>query len=457
MTAFQALTGPTAVYNTVADFILRTGYESLPEPVTDFAKLLILDLIGVAAGARDLDASRIARDHAVRFWAAGEGETPAPLLFDGRPASVPGTAYAAATQIDNLDAHDGWQPSKGHAGAALFPALYALAERQGGVTGREAIAAMVIGYEVGYRAAHALHATVPDYHTSGAWNSLGCAAIAARLLDLDRTQLRHALGIAEYHGPRSQMMREIANPTMLHDGTGMGAPVGLMAGLLAEDGFTGAPAATLEFEDATFAWADLGSDWLTVQQYIKPYPVCRWAHAPIDAALALRHEHGLTVDQIERVHIETFAYATEMSMGVPETSPKAQYSLAWPVASALAWGEVGVAAIDPVRFADPVLTALIRRISVTESDALSDAYPARRLAEVAIVLKDGSRFESGVVEASGGPEPLPDRAWVVEKFRRFARPALGDTRTRRIEDAVLGLDRAGMPFSVLLSELHPPS
>ena len=33
-----------------------------------------------------------------------------------------------------------------------------------------------------------------------------------------REQLRHALGIAEYHGPRSQMMREIANPSMLHDG-----------------------------------------------------------------------------------------------------------------------------------------------------------------------------------------------------------------------------------------------
>ena len=49
--------------------------------------------------------------------------------------------------------------------------------------------------------------------------------------------LRHALGIAEYHGPRSQMMREIDNPTMLHDGSGMGALVGVNAALLA----SGAP------------------------------------------------------------------------------------------------------------------------------------------------------------------------------------------------------------------------
>jgi hypothetical protein len=69
---------------------------------------------------------------------------------------------------------------------------------------------------------------VSDYHTSGAWNALGVAALGCRLRACPDT-LRHALGIAEYHGPRSQMMREIANPTMLHDGSGMGALVGMMA------------------------------------------------------------------------------------------------------------------------------------------------------------------------------------------------------------------------------------
>ena len=48
-------------------------------------------------------------------------------------------------------------------------------------------------------------------------------------MGLSPDQLRQALGIAEYHGPRSQMMREIATPTMLHDGSGMGALVGSMA------------------------------------------------------------------------------------------------------------------------------------------------------------------------------------------------------------------------------------
>jgi 2-methylcitrate dehydratase PrpD len=128
----------------------------------------------------------------------------------------------------------------------VVPALCALAEAKPDLTGREALAAMVMAYEVAARAAVALHTSVSDYHTSGAWNGLGVAALGCRLRGLRPDTLRHALGIAEYHGPRSQMMREIANPTMLHDGSGMGALTGMMAVLLAEDGFTGAPAITVE-------------------------------------------------------------------------------------------------------------------------------------------------------------------------------------------------------------------
>jgi Uncharacterized protein involved in propionate catabolism len=108
------------------------------------------------------------------------------------------------------------------------------------------------------RAGIALHATVTDYHTSGAWNALAVAAIGARLLKLGPDKLREALGIAEYHGPRSQMMRVIDSPTMLHDGSAWGALAGVTAVYLADQGFTGAPAATVEAEEVDAIWRDLG-------------------------------------------------------------------------------------------------------------------------------------------------------------------------------------------------------
>ena len=61
-------------------------------------------------------------------------------------------------------------------------------------------------------------------------------------MPLDDERLRHAFGIAEYHGPRSQMMRCIDFPTMVKDGSDWGAAVGVSAAYLARDGFTGAPA-----------------------------------------------------------------------------------------------------------------------------------------------------------------------------------------------------------------------
>lgn len=458
MTAMESLKDPTPRFDQASDFILSATYASLPGAVTDFAKLLILDLIGVAIGAKDMDASRIARDHAARFWCAGAGEASVPLMFDGRPSSAPGAAYAAATQIDNLDAHDGWQPSKGHAGAALLPALYGLsAYSKRPVSSQQAIAAMVVGYEIGYRAAAALHATVPDYHTSGAWNAPASAAIGARVLGLDKEALRHALGIAEYHGPRSQMMREIANPTMLHDGSGMGAPIGVMAALLARDGFTGAPAATLEFADAASFWDDLGVRWLTTEQYIKPYPVCRWAHAPIDGALALKQAHGFGAADIASVHIKSFEAAAALPMGVPATSPMAQYSMAWPVAAALAWGRADADCVDPAFFADPDLVRICGLSTSEATPYYEGQFPKDRRGEVTVTLTDGRVLESGETLASGGPVPLPTEAWTVKKFRGFAEPKLGPERTNQLVEAALALDKPTADFLTFLDLLHPPA
>ena len=52
-------------------------------------------------------------------------------------------------------------------------------------------------------------------------------------LSLDDAQLAHALGIAEYWGPRGQILRVCESPTMLKDGSSWGAHAGVTAALLA--------------------------------------------------------------------------------------------------------------------------------------------------------------------------------------------------------------------------------
>src|SRR5690606_37721888 len=189
------------------------------------------------------------------------GGDQATLLLDGRRASAPGAVWANCSTIDAMDMHDGYRRAKGHAGVNVFPAALAASE-MAGWDGRQLMAALVMGYEIALRAGLALHATACDYHTSGAWGALGAAAVFARALGLTAQQTRHALGIAEYHGPRSPMMRVIDSPTMLKDGSGWGSMAGVLASQLAAQGFTGAPAMTVDADEVAAIWATLGSQWL---------------------------------------------------------------------------------------------------------------------------------------------------------------------------------------------------
>jgi 2-methylcitrate dehydratase PrpD len=444
----------SAQFGAIAQFI---EHPVVPESAREMAALLLVDTLGVAAGACELDPARIARDFAVEFFAAPSPENQASVLFDGRKASVAGAAFAAATQIDNLDGHDGYNPTKGHIGCAVVPALIAFAEAHPGLPARSALDLLAMSYEIGARAAIALHRTVSDYHTSGAWNALAVAAIGCRLRNATRAQLREALGIAEYHGPRSQMMREIAHPTMLHDGSGMGALAGSMAALLALKGFQGAPAITVEGAEVADIWGDLGDHWTIEKNYLKPYPVCRWAHAPLDGLRSLMIGHGLDATQVIRVEVRTFRESAALFPGMPETTSQAQYSLAFALAAMMRDGKVGPEQISGAGLQDPSVRHLIERIIVTEDAAYSKAFPARRLADVTVTLTDGTRYQSGEIEARGGPEaPLPLEE-VQAKLHVFAEPELGKTRAEALWRMRERLMEPGVAFADLIALVTPPA
>lgn len=243
----------------VVTFIHDLEHDDLPAEVATMTRRLLLDLVGVAAAGSATPMSRIVRDHAARHL-RGDPDT-ARLLFDGRGVGAVGAALGNAATIDAMDAHDGHRLTKGHAGAAVLPAVLACIAADASV--RDLVTDLVVGYEVATRAGIAVHATTAEYHSSGAWNALGAAAVGARALGLDPGASRHALGTAEYHGPRAPMMRCLEHPTMVKDSSAWGAHVGVSAALLAADGFTGAPASVLT--KPAELWTDLGRRWRAVR------------------------------------------------------------------------------------------------------------------------------------------------------------------------------------------------
>jgi 2-methylcitrate dehydratase PrpD len=409
---------PRIVGMEVAKFIHETTWDDLSRPVQAQAVRCLLDTVGAAVAGRATDLSRIIHDFAADAF-TGSG---ASLWQDGRAVSPPGAALANGMTIDALDVHDGHPLTKGHAGAAVVPAAVAvlhLADQP--VSGKELLTSLAVGYEVALRAGIALHGTACDYHTSGAWNALGCAALTARRLRLAAEPTLHALGIAEYHGPRSPMLRCVEHPTMLKDGSGWGAMAGVSAALLAGQGFTGRPAQTVEGEGVRPYWEGLGRDWQFLKQYFKPHAVCRWTQPALEGAVRLQEQHGFAAEEVTAVRVATFREATHLAVRKPANTEEAQYSLPFPVAAALVHGTLGPDQLTGAALRDARVLRLAERVELKEDPDLSRQFPARRFAHVTVETESGARFEIRHAEPRWDAEAPPTLDELRSKFRRLTK------------------------------------
>ncbi|MGY0399111.1 MAG: MmgE/PrpD family protein, partial [Ostreibacterium sp.] len=292
---------------------------------------------------------------------------------------------------------------------------------------------------IGTRAGIALHSTAKDYHTSGAWNAIAGAALAARVQRLSHEQTFQALGIAEYYGPRSQMMRCIDFPTMVKDGSTWGGLTGASAAVLAADGFTGAPAISLFDSEVATIWNDIGQRWYIYEQYFKAYPVCRWTQPAVECIRQLQKEINIDPNEVLKVKITTFHEAKRLATKVPKTTDEAQYSTPFAVACAIRDGTITPEAIAQ-DIHDPLLVKLSQCVEMLESETYNEKFPAERWAEVTIELTSGQRLTSKPMIARGNPEnPLTD-AEISDKFFSLSNSTLSPDHSQKIYESVMQLD-----------------
>lgn len=421
------------------DFLHQTQYDDIPEDVIQFARRCLLDLTGVLISGSATKLSKIISNHAHAHF--GSGSKTSAIILKKLSAGPAGAALANGMTLDAIDAHDGFKPAKGHVGCHVLPTLLAFGEAESLLDGKEFLASLVVGYEIGSRAAVALHGSVPDYHTSGAWGAVTSAALGARLLKLDQEQTRHAIGIGEYHGPRSQMMRVIDHPTMLKDGSGWGAMAGISAAYLAQDGFTGAPAITVEHGDIQHYWQDLGKRWLILEQYFKAYPVCRWAQPATEAALGITQANNIHHQDIKFIEAHTFAEGCALATREPEDTEEAQYSLPFPVAASLVFGKLEPEEISANNLSNPDVLRLSNSMKLIENEDYNAVFPQQRYAHVVIELNSGERLTSERHTARGDPEDHLTMNEIQEKFHSFASPVVGEKRSSQIEKIIMQMGK----------------
>lgn len=401
-----------------ADFIKDLELEALPEEVIEHAKRCHLDNLGSTLGGSKTRGAEILTD----FVAGEGGSKKCTIINSGEKVSCTRAALANGFMANALDIDDGYRPLKGHPGAAIFPAILAVAEREG-VDGKEYLEALIVGYEIAIRAGLILHSAYNTYHGSGSWGSVGAAAGAAKLLDLTKRQIKNALGIAEMYAPITPEFRAVENPSMAtKDGIEWGTYIGAVAAILSEKGYTGVPS-LLGNKNYTELVLELGRKWRFLDLYFKKYACCRWAQPSIEGTLKTMKKYNLERSKIERILIKTFEEATKLPDENPTSTEEATYNVKYPVAVAILDGEVGPKQLSKERFQDKKLLNFAEKVELQIDEEIDEKFPEKCLADVEIETKGGRKYKSGKTTARGTPEnPLTDEE-LEEKFLNLARYA----------------------------------
>lgn len=383
------------------------------------------------------------------------GPGPSAGWFSDRRLAVPGAAFVNAAFSSMLDLDDGHRSASGHPGAAVIPAVLAVAEAIGADAER-VLTAIAIGYEIGVRIAGARHPGTFDTFDSGPWCGQAVTAAAGWLRGIGSARLAHAISIAGTTAPgqtATTYTRFMGNH--VKEGIPFGTANGLLAVELAAEGFTG-PIDLLDDErryDVPKLVADLGAAWHIETVYFKPYGCCRWAHAAIDAALELVRPGAIGIREIETIEVETFAQALTLNNEAePRTLEAAQYSLPFCIAAAIVRGADSLTPIEEHLLADRDVLAVARRVNLRSSADLDPMFPKRVPARVQIETGRG-RQACTVLDPRGEPSnPLTDND-LTAKFSKIAHSRLAASAAGKVLEAISALDAGSIrPLMDALAE-----
>jgi aconitate decarboxylase len=429
-----------------AAHVVGTHWQNLPPEAVSAAKTFILDTLGVAVAGSAVPQAEVLRDAAARWGAGNEAQAL------GTRMRLPAAAAALvnAFQAHNQEFDCIHEAAVVHPLATVLAASLAVAERQGGITGRDLILAIVSGVDVSATIGAAARNRMTFFRPATA-GIFGATAAAGRLLGLDRSALLDAFGLALGQAAGTMQAHAEGKPSLALQ-IAMAARAAVNAVDLAAAGFP-APHAVLEGPYGFFPlmegrWdlapglAELGRTWRVCELSHKPFPTGRATHGGIDGLLRLAEREGFNAEEVERVTLLAPPLIHQL-VGRPYRPDMApSYArLCFPFVGALALsrGSVGLDDFTAERMGDRSIAALAARTEVTV-----DANPDRNALMpqmVRVALKSGRTVEETVTHAIGSPRnPLtPERQ--LAKFRACWASAVAPLDPQRGELLIALVDR----------------
>ena len=408
----------------LSEFIVNLDVSELPETVINKAKNHLLDQIGVSLGASGSEPVSQAIASLLPDMRTGGS----PIWGRDIKVSLLPSILINGIMSHLLELDDVHREAKAHMGPVVIPVALNLGAYLH-CSGEKLLGAIIAGYEVMIRIAKGVGPSSHRYkgwHATGTCGTFGAAAAASYLFGLDVSQTVNALGLA---GTQSAGLW-----AFIHDGSlskrlhcGRSAESGVLAALMAKQGFTG-PKMIIEAEDGGFfkATSDaydfksvtegIGKTFEILGTGMKPYACCRTMHPAINAILLLRDK--VRLDEVERIEIRIFSVGKFQCDKTkhPSNPVEAQFSLAYAVSVALLDGQVLPEQFLPDRVKDPEARRLADLVEVVPCKAYDEEYPSKWQTEVIVRTKSGEKFRQFIPYAKGEPEnPLSE--WEIrEKF-----------------------------------------
>jgi 2-methylcitrate dehydratase len=436
----------STVTRRISDWASKVRFEDLPSEVVRETKRFLMDSVGCALGGAQQHDVHIARK--VLGEMAGSGSCR--VLVTGEKWDPVSASLLNALMIRVMDYNDiYWQQDPCHP-SDIIPAAMAAAERAGG-SGRDLLVGIALAYEFEQRLCEASFPGVREIGWHHATLTAAAAPIAAaRMLGLDAEKMQHAIGIsASRHctpgsvtAGKLTMMKNTVDP--------MATQSGVLAALLAEQGYTG-PEHVLDGKEGFSHVFDtewkfdvltdgLGDSWRILKCGMKYFPTEALTHAPISATLDLVTDHDLGPEEVETVTIYSLARAADIladpSKYDPRTKETADHSLPYVIAAAVAERQVTPLQFTGAKIMDPTIRAQLDKVKVIADPAIEAVFPALQRVRVVIRTTDGRELEQQLDYPKGDPRnPLTD-AEITGKFRALAAGIAGRGDIERMQAAI---------------------
>jgi 2-methylcitrate dehydratase PrpD len=422
----------------LARFVAQTRLEEIPEAVRRHARLVLLDTLGVILAGGERPEVRQLRERLA--GTAGSGAT---VYARGWPSHDSRTA-ALLNGIAgrSIELCEGLRFVSGQAAMQVLPGVLAVGEAAR-ASGREMLAAFILGYDVVGRLAGGFTPR-PLAHQNGQVSLLAAAAAGARLAGLDAAGVSRAMRIATTLLLTPSYTNAVAGATTLNVAGGMSGFAAALAPELAQAGFEAQPNAIEEALSQLVgggftpehALDELGTRWEITRNYFRLYACCNPIHPALDCLAAALAELHPSPDQVERIEVATYRFASVMQNPDPPNYFASKYSLPHAAATMVVRGGAGFADLDDAALADPVIAALRHRVHISEAPEMTAVVPRLRPARVTVTLSDGRQATHSRESHRGDfQEPFTEPE-LRDKFRELAGAVLTPAGVADVERAV---------------------